>query len=148
MRGLILVLMSNVCYLAVILIFLVVTTRYLVATVDCYSLPSGYCSLPVVTARYRSFPIFLKMVPDETRSTENVLLLSNISLIICMLGWFLNFWIALSTGPLISETSHNKSSLTLMLKVMEQAASCKHRQAVKTIQCEKKFQVSLPFFLS
>ena len=83
--------MSNVCYLAVILIFLVGTTRYLVATVGYYSLPSGYCSLPVVTARYRSFPIFLKMVPDETRSIENVLLLSNISLIICMLGWFLNF---------------------------------------------------------
>ena len=39
MRGLILVLMSNVCYFAAILVFLVVTARY--------------CSLPVVTARYR-----------------------------------------------------------------------------------------------
>ena len=61
MRGLILVLMSNVCYLAIILIFLVVpwwlllvncwlllvTARYLVFI-------GGYCSLLVVTARYRS----------------------------------------------------------------------------------------------
>ena len=31
-----------------------------------------------------------------------------------MLGWFLYLWIALSTVSLISETSHNKSSLTLM----------------------------------
>ena len=35
--------------------------------------------------------ISLKMVSDETRSNENVLLLSNVSLIICMLGWFLYF---------------------------------------------------------
>ena len=47
MRGLILVLMPNVCYLVEILIFLVVTTGQLVVT-------SGYCSLLVVTARYRS----------------------------------------------------------------------------------------------
>ena len=46
MRGLILALMSHMCYLAVILIFLVLLGRYC-------SLPSGYCSLPVVTARYR-----------------------------------------------------------------------------------------------
>ena len=59
--------------------------------------------------------ISLKMVSDETRSNENVLLLSNVYLIICMLGWFSYFLIALSTGSLISETSHNKSSLTLML---------------------------------
>ena len=40
MRGLILVLMSNVCYLTVILIFLAVTWWfYLVVT-------AGYCSLP------------------------------------------------------------------------------------------------------
>ena len=39
MRRFILVLMSNVCYLAEILIFLVVTARYLVVT-------AGYCSLP------------------------------------------------------------------------------------------------------
>ena len=30
--------------------------------------------------------ISLKMVSDETRSNENVLLMSNVSLIICMLG--------------------------------------------------------------
>ena len=30
------------------------------------------------------------------------------------------------------------SSHTFALKVMKRAASCKHRQAVKTIQCEKK----------
>ena len=61
MRELILVLMSNACYLVVILIFLVVTwwlrvvtwwlllvnARYLMVT-------GGYCSLPVVTTRYLS----------------------------------------------------------------------------------------------
>ena len=46
MRGLILVLMSNVCYFAAILVFLVVTARYLAVT-------TRYCSLPVVTAHYR-----------------------------------------------------------------------------------------------
>ena len=40
--------------------------------------------------------ISLKMVPGETRSNENVLSLSKVSLIICMLGWFLYFWIAFS----------------------------------------------------
>ena len=35
--------------------------------------------------------ISLKMMSGETRSNENVLLLSKISLIICMLGWFLYF---------------------------------------------------------
>ena len=44
MRGLILVLMSNVCYLAVILIFLVVAWWLLLVT-------GGYCSLPLVIAR-------------------------------------------------------------------------------------------------
>ena len=44
MRRLILVLMSNVCYLTVIMIFLVVTAGYLMVT-------TGYCSLLVVTAR-------------------------------------------------------------------------------------------------
>ena len=34
---------------------------------------------------------YLKMVSDETRSNENVLLLSNVSLIIYMLGRFLYF---------------------------------------------------------
>ena len=32
-----------------------------------------------------------------------------------MLGWFLYFWIALYTGSLVFETSHNKSSLILIL---------------------------------
>ena len=35
--------------------------------------------------------ISFKMVSNETRSNENVLLLSNVSLIICMLRWFLYF---------------------------------------------------------
>ena len=59
--------------------------------------------------------ISLKMVPGETRSNENVLSLSKVSLIICMLRWFLYFRIAYSTGSLIFETSLNKSSLILML---------------------------------
>ena len=59
--------------------------------------------------------ISLKMVPNETRSNENVLLLPNVSLIIFMLGCFLYSWIALSTGLLIFETLYNESSLTLML---------------------------------
>ena len=56
MRRLILVLMSNVCYLAEILIYVVVTVRYLVITsVYCSLLvvvTSGYCPLLVVTACY------------------------------------------------------------------------------------------------
>ena len=59
--------------------------------------------------------ISLKMVLDETRSNKNVLLLLNVSLISCVLGWFLYFLIALSTESLISEISHNKYTLTLML---------------------------------
>ena len=59
--------------------------------------------------------ISLKMVPGETRSNENVLSLSKVFLIICMLGWFLYFRIAYSTGLLIFETSLNKSLLILML---------------------------------
>ena len=35
--------------------------------------------------------ISLKMVSNKTRSNKNVLLLSNVSLINCMLGWFLYF---------------------------------------------------------
>ena len=35
--------------------------------------------------------IFFKMVSGEMRSNENVLSLSKVSLIICMLGWFLYF---------------------------------------------------------
>ena len=59
--------------------------------------------------------VSLKMVPGETRSNENVLSLSKVSLIICMLGWFLYFRIVYSAGSLIFETSLNKSSLILML---------------------------------
>ena len=62
MEGLILVLMSNVCYLAVILIFLVVIARYLVVTTGYCSLPGGYCSLLVFTAHYR----LLLLVPTFT----------------------------------------------------------------------------------
>ena len=47
MRGLMLVLVLNACYLAVILIFLVVTAQYLVVTGGCFS-------LLMVTVRYRS----------------------------------------------------------------------------------------------
>ena len=58
MRGLILALISNVCYLAVILIlfgdYLVVTARYLVVTACYLVVTGGYYSLLVVTARYRS----------------------------------------------------------------------------------------------
>ena len=46
---------------------------------------------------------------------KTVLLLSKISLIISMLGWFFYFWVALWKGLLIFKKSHNKSSLTLML---------------------------------
>ena len=59
--------------------------------------------------------VSLKMVPGEIRSNENVLSLSKVSLIICMLGWFLYFRIVYSAGSLIFETSLNKSSLILML---------------------------------
>ena len=51
MRRLILVLMSNVCYLAVILIFLVVTWWLLLITWWFLLVTGGYCSLPLVTAR-------------------------------------------------------------------------------------------------
>ena len=47
--------MSNVCYLAVILIFFVITTRYLMVT-------TSYCSLLVVTARQLS----LLLVPTSS----------------------------------------------------------------------------------
>ena len=51
MRSLIPILMLNVCYLAVILIFLVVTARYLMVNTGYGSIPGSYCSLLVVTAR-------------------------------------------------------------------------------------------------
>ena len=58
MRGLILILVSNICYLAVILVFfggyLVVTAHHLVVTACYCSLPGGYYSLVVVTARNHS----------------------------------------------------------------------------------------------
>ena len=56
-----------------------------------------------------------KMLSGDTKSNENVLSLSKVYLIICMLGWFLYFCIAFSTKSLIFETSHNKSFLVLML---------------------------------
>ena len=59
MRGLILALMSNVCYLAVILIFLVVTARYLVVTARYCSLRGGYWWLLLLTGRYWSFPLLV-----------------------------------------------------------------------------------------
>ena len=58
-----LVLMPNVCYLVVVLIFfggyLVVTARYLVVNARYCWLPGGYCSLLLVTARYYSFPLLV-----------------------------------------------------------------------------------------
>ena len=56
MRGLILVLMSNVYYYNFDFLggYLVVATRYLVVTAGYCLLPGDCCSLLVVTARYRS----------------------------------------------------------------------------------------------
>ena len=68
MRRLILILMSNLCYLAVILIFLVVTALYLMITIGYYSLPGGYCSL-VITTRYRS----LLLVPTFSMNVKHQL---------------------------------------------------------------------------
>ena len=55
--------MSNVCYLVVILVFfggyLVVTARYLVVNARYCSLPGGYYSLLLVTARYYWFPLLV-----------------------------------------------------------------------------------------
>ena len=73
MRGLIFVLMSNVSYLAVILIFLEVTGGYCSLASGYCLLPGGYCSLPggycslssgycsllVVTGGYCSFPLLV-----------------------------------------------------------------------------------------
>ena len=44
--------MSNMCCLAEIVIFLVVTGRYQVVTAGYCSIPGGYCLLLVVTAQY------------------------------------------------------------------------------------------------
>ena len=66
MRGLILILMSNVCYLDVIWIFFLVAARYLMVTACYCSLLGGYCSLPVVTARYRS----LLLVPTFSMNVQ------------------------------------------------------------------------------
>ena len=52
MRGLILALMSNVCYLAVIMIFLVVTARYLVVTAHYLVVTARYWWLLLVTGGY------------------------------------------------------------------------------------------------
>ena len=87
MKRLILVSMSNACYLAVILIFLLVTARSLMVT-------TCYCSLLVVTAHYRS----LLLVPNFSmnglfshivQSVLRVLLQAfNASAIICYLMVF------------------------------------------------------------
>ena len=53
--------MSNVCYLAIIFIFLVVTARYC-------SLPGSYCSLLVVTDRYHS----LLLVPTYSMKDSSL----------------------------------------------------------------------------
>ena len=66
MRGLILVLMSNVCYLVVISVFMVVTARYLVIT----------ALYLVVTARYHSillvltFSMNVKKCPSFTEQKQ------------------------------------------------------------------------------
>ena len=55
MRGLILVLMSNVCYLAVI--FILVIACYLVVTAGYCSLRVGYWWLQLVTGGYSLLPV-------------------------------------------------------------------------------------------
>ena len=59
MRGMILALMSNICYLAEVLIFLVVTACYLLVTARYCSLLGGYWWLMLVTAPYCSFSLLL-----------------------------------------------------------------------------------------
>ena len=59
MRGLILVWMSNVCYLAVILIVLVVTWRLLLVTWWLLVVTARYWWLLLVIARYCSFPLLV-----------------------------------------------------------------------------------------
>ena len=51
-RGLILVLMLNLCCLTVMLIFLVVTWWLLLVTARFLVVSGGYCSLPLMTARF------------------------------------------------------------------------------------------------
>ena len=75
MRGLILVLMSTACYLAVFFIFLVITwwlllvTQWLLVVTARYLLVTdGYCSLLVFTARYRS----LLLVPTFSMNEETI----------------------------------------------------------------------------
>ena len=70
MRGLIFVLMSNVCYLAVILMFLVVT--WWLPSVYCL-LRGGYRWLPVVTARYRSLLLVLTFSMNEHKTIKKLL---------------------------------------------------------------------------
>ena len=59
MRGLILVLMSNVCFLAVILIILVVTWWLLLVTWWLLVATACYWWLLLVTTRYCSFPLLV-----------------------------------------------------------------------------------------
>ena len=59
MRRFILISMSNMCYLAKILIFLVATALYLVVTAGYCSLSGGYWWLLFVIALYWSFPLLV-----------------------------------------------------------------------------------------
>ena len=72
MRGLILVLVPNVCYLAVIFFggYLVVTARYLVVTARYFVVTGGYCLLLVVTACYRT----LLLLPTFSMNEKNCIL--------------------------------------------------------------------------
>ena len=58
MRGLILV-MLNMCYLAKILIFLVVTARYLVVTARYLVVTARYWWLLLITTRYCLLPLLV-----------------------------------------------------------------------------------------
>ena len=72
MRGLILVLVPNVCYLAVSFFggYLVVTARYLVVTARYFVVTGGYCLLLVVTACYRT----LLLLPTFSMNEKNCIL--------------------------------------------------------------------------
>ena len=75
MRGLILVLMWNVCYLTVILILLEVTARYLEVTARYLVVTARYCSLLVVAGGYCSLLVvttLLLLVPTFSRNEHKV----------------------------------------------------------------------------
>ena len=75
MRVLILVLMSNVCYLAVILIFWWLLGGYCSLPSGYCSLPGGYCSLLVVAGHYHS----LLLVPTFSMNEEFFAFFSSVS---------------------------------------------------------------------